>query len=221
MNQIPALSKCGWERFVKSSSSFAQMPSHIFTNMGMQRTPQRLWKHSICIDWYFPAMGEDQTDLTTCTLSTCARKVPWEPFFFAFVLHFIAMTVLYDLHLWQKCFFSSATPEWETERLNGKENFKWKLRKPLCFCAKCLLLFQRHFKTTCPLYLCVASFNPSQLPFVDNSNWRPFTLPVDHWKHCISIHFVPVASCSPSLVIFRSNSKSVSLSLSQIQLKYA
>lgn len=90
-NQIVALPKCDWERFVQSPSSFctnvASFPD------GHTTCGQRFWRHSIWVACYFPAMGEMsrtpeihfptklKADLSTCKLSTCEHKVSWELFF--------------------------------------------------------------------------------------------------------------------------------------------
>lgn len=56
-NQIVALPKCDWERFVQSPSSFcanvASFPD------GHTIYGQRFWRHSTLVACYFPAMGEN------------------------------------------------------------------------------------------------------------------------------------------------------------------
>lgn len=110
---------------------------------------QRFWKHSIMSRIVFSSYGGKlsgslqihflnklKADLFAWKLSTCADEVPER---FPPPLCFFCTSKQWQYcprepQLQQKCVFSSATPGRETERLNEKEHFEWKVWKPLFVC---------------------------------------------------------------------------------------
>lgn len=95
---------------------------------------------------------------------------------------------LRDLQLWQKCVFWSGTPVWETERLNEKESFEWKVWKPSLFLCQVsgVVPASLHIHLSLLPMRCLFQPLPASFCWPSNSNWRPLltaSRPLN--THCI------------------------------------